>query len=190
MQASMITPFACLAALEESLLLGAKSIPYHENVIEHWVGVSFLSGHNVLLTPLDEVIEILPVPVHFPVPGVKPWLRGMVSSHGELFALTDLNGFLSAKNSSITHYSRILVVETQEEKAGFLVDRVLGLQRIPCEDQSYDFTTNTSDYAAFMIGSFIHNYVELPIISCKNIMHHPKFRDVAIRDDELFEVKK
>lgn len=189
MQSQLISPFAALQALEGTILLNAKGLPLVETSVDNWVGVSFLSGHHVLLTPLDEVLEIMRVPELAPVPGVKAWLRGMVTSHGELFPVTDLNGFLSGKVSTLTHNSRILVIQSEEDTSGILVDRVLGLQRIDFKEKSKNVLIPSSETAPFIIGSFNNEALDLPVISCKAIMKHPKFRDVARREDEILEVK-
>lgn len=189
MQSQPLAPFVKLQALEETILKHAKGFPHHETVAENWVGVSFLSGNNVLLVPLEEIHEIMRVPLLANIPGVKPWLRGMVTSHGELFPVTDLNGFVSGKVSIITHDSRILVIQTQEDTYGMLVDRVLGLQRMAFEDKLKTAINPIPEFAPFIIGSFSNDHLELPIISCKAMMKHPKFRDAAQRET-LIEVKE
>ncbi|MBS0287230.1 MAG: chemotaxis protein CheW [Proteobacteria bacterium] len=189
MQRDILTPFAVLAALEQTVLRCAKDLPYHETNVENWVGVSFLSGQHVLLTPLEEVVEIMRVPLLAEVPGVKPWLRGMVTSHGELFPVTDLNGFLCGKISLISHLSRILVIQTEKDTSGILVDRVLGLQRIQDKEKFKKTSHPIPELAPFMMGAFRNAYMELPVISCKAIMQNPKFRDVALRGNEIIEDK-
>ena len=59
MRSQQQTPFTFLASLEEEILSCAKGLPYHETSADNWVGVSFLSGRYVLLTPLEEVVEIM-----------------------------------------------------------------------------------------------------------------------------------
>ncbi len=189
MRSQKQTPFIFLASLEEEILSCAKGLPYHETSADNWVGVSFLSGRHVLLTPLEEVVEIMRVPEFAPVPGVKPWLRGMVTCRGELFPVTELNGLLTKKISTITHYSRILVINSHEEYFGILVDRVLGLQRIASQERRAQTQHNIAELTPFIIGAFINEHVELPIISCKAIMQDPSFRDVALREDEIIEVE-
>ncbi|MGD9592301.1 MAG: chemotaxis protein CheW, partial [Candidatus Berkiella sp.] len=167
----------------------AKGLPLHEASAKSWVGVSFLTGHQVLLTPLDEVLEIMRVPQLAPIPGVKSWLRGMVTSHGELFPVTDLNGFLTGKVSALTSYSRILVIKSNEGTSGILVDRVLGLQRIDYKEMTKEVANPPSEIASFITGAIMNEHLSLPIISCIAIMKDPKFRDVAQREIELSQVK-
>src|SRR5438552_10691939 len=110
-QQEKLSPFDYLLALNESILSSARSLPQDEKTRKEWVGVSFLSGNHVLLVELHEVIEMMRVRLMFHLPAVKPWLRGMAASHGEIFPVTDLFAFLTKKLSTITHQSRILVIE-------------------------------------------------------------------------------
>ncbi|MBI2791485.1 MAG: chemotaxis protein CheW [Gammaproteobacteria bacterium] len=184
------TPFEVLLAAKRAILSHAKSLPYHDTSVDNWVGVSFLTGQQVLLAQLEEVIEIMRVPDLAPVPGVKPWLLGMATCRGELFPVTDLSGFLTGKLSVLTLHSRILVIRYHEDYAGILVDRVLGLQRIASENQTKEWSSTLNELSPFIAGAFVNDHLELPIISCKAIMEHPQFRDVALREDEIPEVEE
>lgn len=186
------SPFGFLHAQQADGLENRPKLPYHEMKGADWVGVVFLLADHVLLTPLVEITEILPVGALTPVPGVKPWLRGVTISRGELFAVTDLSGFLTQKIATITTYSRILVVSYLEEYSGLMVDRVLGLQHIPEENRkaSLSKTMANKKYEPYIIGAYFNEKMELPIMSCKTIVQNPRFRDVVLKDDEIPELEK
>lgn len=181
------SPFVYLKTLEKALLLSAKGLPFYQISTDNWVGVSFLTGQQVLLISLEEVVEILRVPHLAPIPGVKSWIRGMTTSQGELFPISDFNGFLTQKVSALTQHSRVLVISYQDEYAGILVDRVLGLQRIANQNKQKITKEVIPTLAPFIIGSFVNEYLDLPIISSKLLMGHPRFRDVALKEDEFSE---
>ncbi|MBN9287648.1 MAG: hypothetical protein BGO43_13780 [Gammaproteobacteria bacterium 39-13] len=181
------TPFAYLIGLEKAILNFAKGMPVHQTSIDNWVGVSFLTGDKVLLISLEEVVEIMRVPQLAPVPGVKPWLRGMATSRGELFAVTDFSGFLTQKISLLTHESRILVIHNADEYVGILVDRVLGLQRIANKNIKKAKTEIGSSLAPFITNAFIHDEGEIPIIDSKPLILDHRFNDISLREDELSE---
>ncbi|MBS0288812.1 MAG: chemotaxis protein CheW [Proteobacteria bacterium] len=183
------TPFHVLLALESAILNNAQGLPLSIAKNDNWLGLSFLTGAYVVLAPLEEVSEIMPVPLMTSVPGVKPWLRGMVTCHGALFPVTDLNGFLNNKISQVTHYSRILVVNFHDDYAGFLVDRVLGLQRIAKQETQKTLSQEIVNLAPFLIGGYTNKHIELPIISCRAIMQHPRFRDVSLNENNNIGVK-
>lgn len=182
-QGTADTPFALLLETQKQIrqLFQKKSVP--ASIKKDWVGLSFLSGDHILLTPLDEVLGILPVTTFAHIAGVKPWLLGMATYRDDIFAVSDLAGFLGQRMSAFTKNSRILVIETESEKAGLLVSRVLGLQRLLPEqtkNKGVGLLPAEPIYEPFLLGSVDANVV-LPIISCKSIIKHPRFRDVLIK---------
>lgn len=145
-------------------------------------GVVIFIGDHILLTPLDEVLGILPVTTFAYIAGVKPWLLGIATYRDDIFPVTDLAGFIGQKMSVFSKHSRLLVVDSQGEKAGLLVSRVLGLQRLsPEQTKNKSMMPEDSPYEPFMMGSWIDTNVALPIISCKSIVQHPRFRDVLVK---------
>jgi twitching motility protein PilI len=185
-----LSPFDTLLGLEKELIIsGHKPLSLSSDKSAKggdWVGIVFLSGDLIFLIPLEEVVEILKVRHMATVPGVKPWLRGMTICRGsELCPVTDLSGFVTRKMSSITSHSRVLVISHQEEYSGILVNRVLGLQRLPAKNKRQATMINIEKFQPFIIGAFINENTELPVISGKLIVGHPDFFDVGLKEDEL-----
>lgn len=181
------TPYTYLKDLEKAILSSGTGLPVHQTSIDNWVGVSFLTGDHTLLISLNEVVEIMRIPLLAPVPGVKPWLRGMATCRGELFPVTDFNGFLTQKISALTQHSRIIVIHDAEEYAGILVDRVLGLQRIATKNIKLTTTKTIPLLAPFISGAIVNEQGEFPIIASAPLIHHPRFREVSLREDEFSE---
>lgn len=186
-----ILPFDYLLSLEQRILENAPRRAYQSVSKNQWMALSFLSGLNVLLTPLEEVSRILPVTSLTRVPGVKSWLRGLATYRGEAFPVTDLAGLSTKKLSIITKNTRIFMIQSHEGYCGLLIDRVLGLQHISKENKSKHNTSVLSpEYIPYMIGSIVISSSQLPIISCKAIVQHPRFRDCVLNEDDLAEVEK
>jgi|GEM_PF-5881794 len=176
------SPFALLLETEKAIRALFQKAPTQIAMKNHWLGLSFLSGDHILLTPLDDVIGILPVTTFAYIAGVKPWLLGVATYRDEIFPVTDLAGFIGQRISILTKHSRLLVVDSQGEKAGLLVSRILGLQRLSPE-QTKGKGTMPEDplYEPFLIGSWVDANVAFPIISCKSIIKHPRFRDILVK---------
>lgn len=173
--------YLCLTQQAVKLRLNKASPPVSDN--KGWLGLMFLSGHSVLMTPLEEVAGIVPVYGFASIPGVKPWVLGMSSYRGEIFPVTDLNGMLTNTLSPITKDSRILIVSMQDEYSGLMVSRVLGLQRITQQHSVEKLPKGlVEEYFPFVTGSIINERFQLPIISCQSIVRHPWFKDVTIRE--------
>lgn len=176
------TPFALLLETEKAISALFKKAPAQVPTQKDWLGLSFLSGDHILLTPLDEVLGILPVTTFAYLAGVKPWLLGIATYRDDIFPVTDLAGFIGQRMSPLTKHSRVLVVDSQGEKAGLLVSRIMGLQRLsPEHTKSKGMMPEDPLYEPFLMGSWVDANVEFPIISCKSIIKHPKFRDVLVK---------
>lgn len=183
-QGTADTPFALLLNMEKAIRFLFSKAPTQVTVKSDWMGLSFLSGEQLLITPLEEVLGILPVETFAYIPGVKPWLLGMATYRDDIFPVTDLAGFLGQKMSIFTKHTRLLVVAGLGEKAGLLVNRVMGLQRVTEEQtRSKNLIPEDSIYEPFVMGAWLNANVALPIISCQSIVKHPKFRDVLAKTE-------
>lgn len=181
---SDLTPFTYLCSLEQKVALHAKETLYPTGEPKEWIGVSFLSGNYLLFAPLKELAAIIPLASLTSIPGVKPWLRGLTAYRGEVFPVSDLSGFLVQKMTKITLASRIFMINIQDGYAGLLIDRVLSLQRITIENKKEESVIGLMpEYEPFMDGSIKMSCSQLPIISCKAIVQHPRFRDVVLREE-------
>src|SRR5579871_4976209 len=101
--------FDYLLSVEKALNKTLCPTPHQDPIAQNqeWVGVIFLSGDRVFLTPLAEVVGILPVSFLAGVPGVKSWLRGMGTYRNAVFTVTDLGGLLNQALTNITKDARI-----------------------------------------------------------------------------------
>lgn len=89
------------------------------------------AGGNDWLIALTDISEALPVPAVLAVPLTHRWFMGMANVRGNLYALTDLAGFLGKPHSVMTADSRILLVHGRFGiNAGLLVDRLIGLRNL------------------------------------------------------------
>jgi len=176
-----LSPFQTLCAQATRLSRSEKGIAMR--VKKGSSGLIFLSGDHVLVTPLEEVAAILPVFLLTPLPGVKPWLKGMATYRGEIFPVTDMSEFITKKISSISKNARILLIRFQGEVGGLLVDRIVGLQRLTEEERGDKKEVGyLPDYDPFIIGAFVSPRVKIPLISCQAIVRHPYFRNIVLRE--------
>ncbi len=71
---------------------------------------------------LQEVAEVLPPPVMFPVPWAPPCLKGAMNSHGNLVAVLDLAEIMG--NGTMAPDGNILVLDRGIANLALRVDRV------------------------------------------------------------------
>jgi twitching motility protein PilI len=86
-------------------------------------------GQNWLVN-LEDINEVLPVPVTFPVPGARRWFRGMANIRGNLYAVSDLGDFLFGKPTPESTNNRLLLAHSKlGVNAALLVEQTLGLKQ-------------------------------------------------------------
>ncbi len=129
-----IQPFEYLKALELCAIQYSVEVPEEETRATFWDGVSFRLNDYLFTVGISEITEILPVPQVTPLPGVKPWAKGIANVHGRLIPIIDLRVFFDLPTSSEAGYQRIIIIEQKELSVGVIVDEVYGRQRIPLSD--------------------------------------------------------
>lgn len=77
------------------------------------------------------VREILKVPRITWMPCTPEYLVGVISVRGEIHAVINLKNFLALGTSHVTEQSRIIIVESGELAAGFLIDEMVDIIEVP-----------------------------------------------------------
>lgn len=146
---------------------------------DRWRGVSFeLAGHTFITSVVD-VSEIIPCIYLHPLPGVKPWVKGVIQIRGELIIINDLSAFIFGKEAKLTDKSRILIKKYQNEKVGFLIEKVFGMQIIhkdatrPLHDSDFD--------KPYIHQAYEQENSDIPILDMHALISHPSFLHVNER---------
>lgn len=114
-----------------------------EAVATSRLGVSINGQH--WLVALEDVSEVIPLPEILPVPQTRAWFMGVANVRGNLYALSDLAGFMGYPPTVITSDSRILLMHQQfEVNAGLLVERLLGLHVVTDMERQDDIGETVS----------------------------------------------
>lgn len=89
--------------------------------------VAFVSGDQLLLSPLDSIDEIVEPMKLNPVPGSRHWFLGLGTLQGSLLAVSDFTAYIGSNESSSGSGNRLLVISRDTERVGLMVDEVMGL---------------------------------------------------------------
>jgi len=120
--------YAYLIELDRRARTKASPLPRQEELKDAWTGMGFrLEGADAVV-PLEQIHEILTIPVLTSIPGAKKWVKGIANVRGSLLPILDLRGFLGLSESTETSLTRILVVNHKEIFAGLIVDQIWGLK--------------------------------------------------------------
>ncbi|MEN8204581.1 MAG: chemotaxis protein CheW [Pseudomonadota bacterium] len=123
-----VNPVAILKEIEDCFRGCEVGFPRNAEVSNEWSGIAFRLGHNNLIAPMDDVVEILDFPDLSVVPLTQPWVRGIANVRGNLLPVIDLNGYLGNELPQVTNKTRVLVIDFNGIYSGLVVDEVLGLK--------------------------------------------------------------
>lgn len=85
---------------------------------------TFRLGELLLGIDIRCIREINRMTVFTPVPDAPPQVRGVVNLRGEVVTVINLRTILELPPQEITSHSRLMIVQSEDEAVGILVDRV------------------------------------------------------------------
>ncbi len=92
--------------------------------------VTFSLAGEAYAVPISGVAEILkPLPIT-PVPRAPSVVIGVMTVRGRLVTVLDLRRRLRVAEAAMDHRSRILIIDTGDERIGLLVDEVMQVHRL------------------------------------------------------------
>ncbi len=179
--ASELSPYALLKEMEMRSRSRAMGLPQQVDMRRTWSGIGFRIGELLLVSPLDEVSEILIFPSLTRVPQAKPWVRGVANIRGVLMPVMDLRGYIENSLTEVTRRSRVLVVRHEKLSVGLLVDEALGLRHFFDEERVGGLSSLPMLYQQFVIGGYKQGNTQWGVFSVKNLITSKRFMEVAVR---------
>jgi purine-binding chemotaxis protein CheW len=83
---------------------------------------------------IDQVLRVIRLTSITRVPHAPGFLEGVINDHGQIIPIVDLKKRLALSSGQpYGEKSRILVIELDKQPIGMLVDRIIGIWRIPSE---------------------------------------------------------
>ncbi|MCR4300200.1 MAG: chemotaxis protein CheW [Sulfuricaulis sp.] len=172
-------PFDLLRKMQQESLENAPGLPQEVEVTKLWSGVAFRVGEIMLVTPLENVLEILPPPPMTPVPGVKPWLKGVANVRGNLITIVDLPEYYGKPPVYMDDKARMLIMNVPGLNAGLLVNDVLGLRHFDEDLERQDLSGLDDPVLVQLNGAFLRDNVLWGVYDMRSLAESPSFRHVA-----------
>ncbi|WP_266169704.1 chemotaxis protein CheW [Dyella subtropica] len=176
-QAIALTPFEILARYERLSLVHASDTPEKLEAPGLWRGIGYRVGSRLFVSGIDEISELLAVPVLTSVPGTQSWLLGVANVRGNLVPVIDLGRFLFGERTLHSERSRLLVVRQGAGNVALLVDEVFGQRTVDAEQRSSAEREDDPRLARFVedrVGE-----PRLAIFSMGRLVRAPDFRQAA-----------
>lgn len=171
------SPFALLARYERLALAHASAAPDTLDPSGLWRGIAFRTGTRRLLTGIDEIEEVLALPVLTAVPGTRPWLLGVANVRGNLVPVIDFARFLFDERTPHSERTRLLIVRQGGGNVALLVDEVFG-QRTVDQAQRRDAAAEDDPRLTRFVDQRVGEQ-QLAIFSMNRLVRAPDFRQAA-----------
>ena len=172
-----LSPFEILARYERLSLTHASDTPEKLEAPGLWRGIGYRVGSRLFVSGIDEISELLAVPLLTPVPGTQSWLLGVANVRGNLVPVVDLGRFLFGERTLQTERSRLLVVRQGAGNVALLVDEVFGQRTVDTEARRAAEQEDDPRLARFVeerVGE-----PRLAVFSMGRLVRAPDFRQAA-----------
>ena len=176
----VIDPVAILKEIEDCCRGCEAGFPRKAEVSNKWAGIAFRLGCNKLVAPMDDVIEILDLPVLSNVPLTQPWVRGIANVRGSLLPVIDLNSYLGNEVPRVTNKTRVLVIDFNGVYSGFVVDEVLGLKYFLEEELTGEEPNVDEGFRPWIQSSFHRGNEVWGVFSLLLLAESPMFLQAAV----------
>jgi twitching motility protein PilI len=174
-----LTPFEILARYERLSLAHASDVQDRMEAPGLWRGIGYRVGQRLFVSGIDEINELLAVPVLTPVPQTQPWLLGVANVRGNLVPVIDLNRFLFGERTQPTERTRLLIVRQSGGSVALMVDEVFG-QRTVDEEQRRDAAVEDDPRLSRFVGERVAvGEQQLGVFSMNRLVRAPDFRQAA-----------
>lgn len=79
------------------------------------------------------VRETFPLTDFTPLPGVPPFVLGIVNVRGQILSIVDLKKFFDLPERGLGQLNKLIILHSTEMEFGVLADEILGVRSIPSE---------------------------------------------------------
>ena len=176
-QVANLSPFEVLARYERLSLAHASDTRQTMEAPGLWRGIGYRVGTRLFVSSIDEISELLAVPVMTTVPGTQSWLLGVANVRGNLVPVIDLGRFLFGTRTQVTERTRLLIVRQGSGNVALMVDEVFG-QRTVDEQQRRDAEPEDDPRLERFVDDRVGEQ-KLALFSMGRLVRAPDFRQAA-----------
>lgn len=101
---------------------------------------------------ISHVQEIMRLPEVTPIPNAADYIVGIINLRGSIIPILDLKLRLFGSSTVFNDDTRVIVLEFENKRTGFIVDEVSEVINIPYEQVIMTDTMTEGNYSAYMLG--------------------------------------
>lgn len=173
------SPLALLQQMQQASRRNAPMLPEQAQAVKLWSGLAFRLHELQLVSPLDQVSEVLPCPAVTLVPGTRPWVKGVANVRGNLLTIIDLPEFFGRPAVRLDERARLLIINLPEMRSALLVTDVMGLRHFDEEQERQALTGLDDAVFAHVRGAFLRNETLWGIFDVFSLAESHAFKQVA-----------
>jgi twitching motility protein PilI len=178
-ESANLTPFEILARYERLSLAHALDVQDKMEAPGLWRGIGYRVGSRLFVSGIDEINELLAVPVMTPVPLTQPWLLGVANVRGNLVPVIDFNRFLFGERTQPTERTRLLIVRQGGGSVALMVDEVFGQRTVDEEQRRQAMAEEDPRLTRFVEERVEVGVQQLGVFSMNRLVRAPDFRQAA-----------
>lgn len=181
---------ALIQKLDARCRARAAGLPDEARPPDSWTAVLFRVEKQLLLTPLEQIAEVLELPWEITrVPGTKPWLLGVANNRGTLLPIYDLaalitgnaprvrwrspDGTTERRREHVRGRERVLVVRQDELPCGLVVSDAVGMRYIQNGDRVSGRVDGWGPIGRYVETAYRLDGQPLPVIELTAMMADP-----------------
>lgn len=114
--------------------------------------VEFMLAHEKYAIETKCLQEVHPLKDLTPLPGVPPFVLGLINVRGRIIAVINLKVFFELPGQGLTDLNKVLIVRSADVQAGFLADAVLQVRSLPRRELQTSLPTLTGIRSEYIMG--------------------------------------
>lgn len=137
--------------------------------------VEFMLAHERYGIEASYVREVYPIKDITPLPGVPPFVLGLINIRGHILSVLDLKKFFALPEKGITDLNKAIILHTKDMEFGILADSILSIRSVSAGDLQPSLPTLTGLRENYLKGITADRVVVLDafkILSDKSIIVH------------------
>lgn len=153
-------------------------VPQLQELEKDWHGAAFdLLGTRCVISA-DETRMIVDLGETIPLPGVKPWVRGIANIGGRVVAITDLTSFLSGGKKSSTG-RQALIINGRGIHTGLMIEQSYGGVRLSTEQLNSNSEVSES-LQPFVSGVFSTTEGDYALLDTTRLLTDADFTEASV----------
>lgn len=119
--------------------------------------------------------EVYPLKDYTPLPGVPPFVLGLLNVRGRIISVVDIKKFFDLPEKGISDLNKVIIIADDGMEFGILADTILGVQSIAVRDFASPLLTLTGIREEYLKGVTGERIVVLDgarILADKHIVVH------------------